>query len=383
MDKILKKVAWFIKKETVLCVAMVLAIVSMFLVPPDSGYKEYIDYNVLGLLFSLMVVTSGLGELGVFDKIAHAILKRAKYLRTLCLLMVGLCFFSSMLITNDVALLTFVPFTILLLSMAGLSQHTVAIVVYETVAANLGSMLTPVGNPQNLYLYTASGMNLFAFLKVTAPIVIVSAWLLLVCCLITKKIPVHIHETRESETNDETKKEHGKTASYVLFYTVFALALLAVLKWIPVTVPFLMALCGTYVIRRKVLKKVDYCLLLTFVSFFVFIGNMGRIPAISNWIQQMLAGRELLVAFISSQIISNVPVAMLLSGFSDNFTALIVGTNIGGLGTLIASLASLISYKYVVQALPQKKGKYLAYFTVVNIIFAAVLLLFYSLFTKV
>ena len=401
MKKAVKFLIEFFKKETVLCVAAVLAVSSMFLVPPDAGYQEYIDYNVLGLLFSLMVVTSGLGELGVFDKIARVILTKANNMRSLCLLMVALCFFSSMLITNDVALITFVPFTILLLSMAGLSEHTVAIVVYETVAANLGSMLTPLGNPQNLYLYTASGMELVDFLKITAPITILSAILLLGCCIFTQKIPVYIqdeqsakpesmktvsgemvtHNVAEGETDKKEpvkgeKKEKNRTASYVLFYTVFAVALLAVLKWIPVYVPFLMALCGTYIIRKQVLKKVDYCLLITFVSFFVFIGNMGRIPVISEWLQQMITGRELWVAFFSSQVISNVPAAMLLSGFTTDFAALIKGTNIGGLGTLIASLASLISYKYVAQAIPEKKGKYFLYFTIVNILFAVVLLLF-------
>lgn len=375
MKRIGKFITEFFKKETVLCIAAILAVASMFLVPPDNGYKEYIDYNVLGLLFSLMVVTSGLGELGVFDKIAHVILKKANSLRSLCLLMVALCFFASMLITNDVALLTFVPFTILLLSMAGLSEYTVAIVVYETVAANLGSMLTPVGNPQNLYLYTASGMGLAEFLQITAPITILSGVLLLGCCFFMKNKPVHIAD-REKSVVEQKKTAGGKITAYVLFYTVFGLALMAVLKWIPVYVPFLMALCGTYIIRKGVLKKVDYCLLLTFVSFFVFIGNMGRIEAVSNMIAQLLEGRELLVAFLSSQVISNVPAAMLLSGFTTDFAALIKGTNIGGLGTLIASLASLISYKYVVQALPEKKGKYFLYFTLVNVLFAIVLLVF-------
>lgn len=394
MKRIGKSISEFFKKETVLCIAAILAVASMFFVPPDGSYKEYIDYNVLGLLFSLMVVTSGLGELGVFDKIARVILKKAHNLRSLCLLMVALCFFSSMLITNDVALLTFVPFTILLLSMAGLSEYTVAIVVYETVAANLGSMLTPVGNPQNLYLYTASGMGLAEFLRITAPITILSGVLLLGCCFLVKNKPVNIAEEsitkRENVKNTaetdsigkkvaetaDVKMAGGKITAYVLFYTIFGLALFAVLKWIPVYVPFLMALCGTYIIRKRVLKKVDYCLLLTFVSFFVFIGNMGRIEAVSNMIAQLLEGRELLLAFLSSQVISNVPAAMLLSGFTTDFAALIKGTNIGGLGTLIASLASLISYKYVVQALPEKKGKYFLYFTLVNVLFAVVLLVF-------
>lgn len=382
----MKRIAEFFKKETVLCIAAMLAAASMFFVPPDGGYKTYIDYKVLGLLFSLMVVTSGLRELGVFDKIAHAILGKAHNLRSLSLLMVALCFFSAMLITNDVALLTFVPFTVLLLSMAGLSQHTVALVVYETVAANLGSMLTPVGNPQNLYLYTASGMELADFLKITAPVTLLSGVLLLVCCLGMKKKPVNsvknritkaeYHQNDLLEKTDEKKQAGSRLTAYVLFYTVFVLAIAAVLKWIPVYVPFLMALCGTYVIQKEVLKKVDYCLLLTFVSFFVFIGNIGRIEAVREMVEGLLEGREMLVAFFSSQIISNVPAAMLLSGFSTDYAALIIGTDIGGLGTLTASLASLISYKYVVQELPEKKGKYFWYFTLVNVVFAAILLLF-------
>lgn len=382
----MKRIAEFLKKETVLCIAAVLAVASMFLVPPDGSYKTYIDYKVLGLLFSLMVVTSGLRELGVFDKIAHAILEKAHNLRSLSLLMVALCFFSAMLITNDVALLTFVPFTILLLSLAGLSQHTVALVVYETVAANLGSMLTPVGNPQNLYLYTASGMELADFLKITAPVTLLSGVLLLVCCLSIKKKPVNPVRNRITEAENFRNDMQGKTdgkkqagsriTAYVLFYTVFVLAIAAVLKWIPTYVPFLMALCGTYVVQKEVLKKVDYCLLMTFVSFFVFIGNIGRIEAVRQMVEGLLEGWEMLVAFFSSQIISNVPAAMLLSGFTTNYEALIRGTNIGGLGTLIASLASLISYKYVVQALPEKKGKYFWYFTLVNVVFAAILLLF-------
>ena len=379
MKQAVKYLSEFFKKETVLCIAALLAVISMFLVPPDSGYKEYIDYNVLGLLFSFMIVTAGLGELGVFDKISHVILKKAHNLRSLCLLMVALCFFSSMLITNDVALLTFVPFTIVLLSMAGFSEYVIEMVVYETVAANLGSMLTPVGNPQNLYLYTVSGMGLIEFLQITAPVTVLSGVLLLGCCLFVKKHPVHIEDKEgDIEGKDIEGKDIAgrKVTSYVLFYTIFGLALMAVLKWIPVYVPFLMALCGTYIIRRSVLKKADYCLLLTFVSFFVFIGNIGRIPLVHGLMEQVLEGRELIVAFLASQIISNVPAAMLLSGFTTDFAALIRGVGIGGLGTLIASLASLISYKYVAQALPEKKGKYFLHFTLVNIAFAIVLLLF-------
>ncbi|MGN1148636.1 MAG: SLC13 family permease [Lachnospiraceae bacterium] len=371
-----KKIAGFLKKEVVLCIAALLAILSMFLIPPDAGYKTYIDYRVLAILFSLMTVMAGLRQIGVFDKIAHVMLKKADDFRKLSFIMVFLCFFSAMFITNDVALLTFVPFTLLLLSMAGLKEQAIPLVVYETVAANLGSMLTPVGNPQNLYLYTASGMEILDFLKITAPIVGISALLLAVCCMGSRRLPVSIHTDCAS-----TDEWNGRNKAELAFFCiVFGLSLLTVLKVIPVQIPFLAALLGTLIVHRKVLLKVDYCLLLTFVSFFVFTGNMGRIEAFSTWLRQIMAGRELLISFFTSQIISNVPAAALLSGFTGNYPALIEGTNIGGLGTLIASLASLISYKAFVQEYPEKKGKYFWYFTLVNVIFAVILLIFTACF---
>lgn len=368
----MKKIVTFIKKETVLCVTTILAVLSMFFVSPDKEYLSYIDYSVLMILFSLMVVMAGYQQTGVFSDIAHALLKRAKNLRVLAYLMVFLCFFSSMLITNDVALLTFVPFTLLLLILSGLEEKAIIIVVLETIAANLGSMFTPVGNPQNLYLFTASKMSIGEFLTITAPITGVSALLLFVSCIIVPGLPV----TLRGEKQTLQKRNTWELGLYTL---VFILSLLAVLKVIPVQIPFLAALLGTLLFSRKVLLKVDYCLLLTFIAFFIFIGNMGRIPVICNWITQALEGREMLLSFFASQIISNVPAAVLLSGFTEKYDALIRGTDIGGLGTLIASLASLISFKCFAKEFPQKKGKYLVYFTLINIAYAIILLTFASL----
>lgn len=390
MRRYLNGLIRFVKKETVLCIAALLAAGSMVFVPPDAGYGNYIDYRVLQILFSLMVVMSGLRQLGVFDKIAYVMLKKADNCRKLSFIMVFLCFFSSMLITNDVALLTFVPFTLLLLSVAGLLERAVPLIVYETVAANLGSMLTPVGNPQNLYLYTASGMEIADFLKITAPIAGVSAVLLIICCLGMGKQRVNIRaESAAGRAEDmaagsvkrETDKQAGKTAGgkrtgAMFFGMVFLLSVSAVLKLLPVEVPFGIALAGTLLLHRKVLLKVDYGLLLTFVSFFVFIGNIGRIEVVRDALSKMIEGRELLISFFTSQIISNVPAAVLLAGFTQDFAALLKGTNIGGLGTLIASLASLISYKAFVQECPEKKGKYFIYFTLVNVVFAVILLIF-------
>lgn len=364
-----QKMIDFIKKETVLFVALLLAVGSMFFVPPDREYLLYIDYHVLAILFSLMTVMAGFQQTGVFSDIAHTLLKHAKNLRVLAYFMVFLCFFFSMVITNDVALLTFVPFTLLLLSLSGMEEKAVPIVVYETIAANLGSMFTPVGNPQNLYLFTASKMSIVDFFSITAPITLISGLLLFINCFSIPRLPVAI----QAQIQEKQKKNSRELFFYAL---VFLLSILAVLKILPVQIPFITALFCTVLINPKVLLKVDYCLLLTFAAFFIFIGNVGRIPVIRDWLIQVLEGRELLISFFASQLISNVPAAVLLSGFTKEYAALIRGTDIGGLGTLIASLASLISFKCFVKELPQKKMKYLLYFTIINIIYAVILLVF-------
>lgn len=373
MKVIGKKLIQIFQKETVLCIAAILAFISMFLVTPDAAYLEYIDFNVLATLFSLMVVMGGLRTAGVFDKIAQFMLVKVDNLRKLTFVMVFLCFFSAMLITNDVALITFVPFTLLMLSMAGLTGQAIVIVVLETLAANLGSMLTPVGNPQNLYLYTVSGMNIMDFFTVTLPITLISGLLLLVCCFILKKEPVTILKEEKQENTNQSVSAKSKIC-IIFFCVLFLLALLSVLRILPVWIPCLIALLGTLILQPQVLLKVDYCLLLTFVCFFIFIGNVGRVEAVRVWLESLLLGRELIVSFLASQVISNMPAAVLLADFTTEYGELIRGVNIGGLGTLIASLASVISYKFFSQELPQKKGKYFAYFTLFNIAFAVVLL---------
>ncbi|MCH5275347.1 MAG: citrate transporter [Lachnospiraceae bacterium] len=381
MKKTGKLVLNFIKKEAVLCAALLLGIISMFLVHPDREYPGYINFRVLGLLFSLMVVMAGLSELGIFDKIASVMLRKADNSRKLYLILVFLCFFSAMLITNDVALITFVPFTLLLLKMAKMESLAVPLVVYETVAANLGSALTPIGNPHNLYLYTAFEMSLWDFLRTMAPITGISAVLLLFCMFTVKKealLTAAAEDGNESVNKEKDKLAVSKKKRRLLlaFYGVtFLLSLLTVLRVLPAWIPFGVALLGTMLIRYHVLLRVDYSLLLTFVGFFVFVGNMGRIDAVSSTLARLLGGREILVAFLTSQVISNVPASALLSGFTENAEALLVGVNIGGMGTLIASMASLISYKYVAKEIPEKKGRYFGYFTLVNLLFATLLLL--------
>lgn len=374
----MKKIKEFIKQEVVLTVAFVLAVLSCFLVKPDKEYIGYLDLRVLVLLFCLMAVMEGFKQLGIFEKLARKLLSKTADSRSLCMVLVFLCFFSSMLITNDVALITFVPFTILILTMAGRKDRMIMIIVLQTVAANLGSMLTPVGNPQNLYLYTVSGMGFMEFLKVMLPLTGVSFLLLLICCLLQKKEPVSLPEQKEESVIKARGAEKGSKEKIQLVTDciLFILSLLCVVRILPYQVLFVITLFLLVIVQRKILKHVDYCLLLTFVSFFVFIGNMGRIPYVCELLKKLLEGRELLTAFFCSQVISNVPAAVLLSGFSENYVALLKGVNIGGLGTLIASLASLISYKFYAASEGSKKGKYFLCFTAINVVFALILLIF-------
>lgn len=363
------KLKRFLKQETVLSVAAVLAVLSMFFVPPDADYLGYIDLRTLAILFSLMTIMAGLRRQGVFDRMGRAPLARTGSTLQLVLVLVGLCFFGSMVITNDVSLLTFVPFTFVVLS--GLAPDTrraltIPVVCMQTIAANLGSMLTPIGNPQNLYLYGKSGMSMAEFLLLMFPYTVVSllllvGWAVAVC---RKQASASIGIFPEQQNITADRK----------IILLFAVCLLAVVRVLPYGVAFAAVLVCTLCADRSTLRNVDYSLLLTFVAFFVFIGNLGRIPAFSGWLQAILAGREVLVAVLASQVTSNVPAALLLSGFTDETAALIIGTNLGGLGTLIASMASLISYRQIARELPEEKGRYFKLFTLSNLIFLVILL---------
>lgn len=365
------KLIAFFKKETILCVAGLLAVISMAWIPPDGEYMGYINWQVLVLLFCLMSVMGGLQALGIFKAIANTLLHWANGLRQLTLLLVMLCFFFAMVVTNDVALITFVPFTILLLQMADLTGEMIPILVLQTIAANLGSMLTPIGNPQNLYLYTVSGMSPANFVLTMLPLTLLSLFLLVLCCMLTKDVPLSGQMLPPMQGEAFSMREKVTLSALLM---LFAACLMTVFHVIPYLAVLGISLVWFVFFERDVLRKVDYSLLITFIFFFVFIGNMGRIPAMRDAIASILAGREMIVSFLCSQIISNVPAAVLLSGFTDQWEALLFGVNIGGLGTLIASMASLISYKFFVQADEKAKGKYLKHFTIMNILFAIPLL---------
>lgn len=351
----------FFKKDIVLSASLVLAVLSCLAVPPDREYLGYIDFETLILLLCLMLIVEGLRGQGLFQLAGGQLLRRVKSGRGIAFVLVFLCFFSSMFITNDVALITFVPFGIMILEMAGLSDELCYIVVLMTIAANLGSMLTPVGNPQNLYLFSLSGMGLSQFLELMLPYTAASAVLLAVCILFGCRQPAH-----EVSLGQPRKPEKG---SVVLYAALFVLCLLTVAGVLPHAALLAVVAAGVLLADRRLFARADYSLLLTFVFFFVFTGNLNRIDSVRGLMVSLLEGHEKTVSILSSQVISNVPAAMLLSGYTDNIPQLIIGTNIGGLGTLIASMASLISYKQVAGRYPQRRQRYLLIFTVFNLLF--------------
>lgn len=400
-----------VRKDPVLVVAIVLAIISCAAVPPDAAYAEYVDLRTIGMLFSLMTIMAGLSRLGVFRIACRHLLSAVRGPRRLALALTLLAFFSSMLITNDVALVTFVPFALLALRTLDSPRHACFTVVMMTIAANLGSMLTPIGNPQNLYLYSTSHMALTDFLLLMLPYAAAALVLLVGAIAFFGRIPEHAKEKAARSVdagNPASSSEDGSADSpatcgeadnaasaadanetpqlasdaddpapsplrVLPCAALFVLALLSVAHILPYQAIVAVTIVVALAADRRALLHVDYALLFTFIAFFVFVGNVGRIEVVSAALAQLIDGHELAVSVIASQVLSNVPAAILLSGFTSNFAALIVGTNLGGLGTLIASMASLISYKQVALVLPREKGRYFMLFTVWNIAFLAVL----------
>lgn len=352
----------FIKKEAVLCIALGLAALSVFWQPVDRGYLEYIDWDTLMLLFCLMAAMAGFQRLGVFQRIGDALLAVVKDTRSLLLILCFLPFFFSMLITNDVALITFVPFGMIVLQMCGKEKLVIPLVVLQTIAANMGSSLTPIGNPQNLYLYGQSGAKVGDFLLWMLPYTLVTGICIGLAVLFQKKEKVDYRPEKGGTVWGKKRKFY-----FISYAVLFLFCLLSVAKVLPPLVLFLMVLAFFLVADRKILWCIDYALLGTFIGFFIFIGNLGRLPAFRDFFAGILTGHETLAGVISSQVISNVPAALLLSGFTDKWESLVVGTNLGGLGTLIASMASLISYKQMVRQYPGLKGKYFLYFTLGNV----------------
>ena len=323
----------FLKKECVLVIAVTLAILSSFISIPKLSY---IDFKVLILLFNLMVVVAAFKELKVLDSIAIGLLKKCNTYTSISLALVFITFISSMIVTNDVALITFVPLSIVIVRKANI--NVLKIVIFQTLAANLGSSFTPMGNPQNLFIYSFYNLSPIDFFKITLPIVVLAVLFLVLLVFKDKKMNLSL--------DLEDVKIDNKRDVY-LFGGLFLIILLSVFHVIDYKVTFLITIVMVLILNKKLFSQVDYSLLITFIGFFIFVGNISTMDVVKNFMEGILNSPKstFLASVLSSQVISNVPATMLLSGFTNHFKELLLGVNIGGMGTLIASLASVISYK--------------------------------------
>lgn len=372
----MQKIISSIKNNAILYISGLLAFISCFFVKPDMKYADYINVRVLAILFSLMLIVGALGHIGTFDILTNKLLSRVRTYRGISLLMSLLAFFLSMFLTNDVSLVTLVPFTIMVLAPFGENRKLMYTLIIMTVAANLGSMLTPIGNPQNLYLYDTYKVPLTRFLFLMLPYSLMSLVLIIALTFILIK--------GSSELPVNGRRETGKLSAVklVIYFVLFVLNILTVIGIVHFLISLIVTVAAMIIMDRKAFIKADYNLLLTFVFFFVLIGNIGRIDTITNALSGLVSGYPVPAAVLSSQIISNVPAAMLLSAFTADGESLIIGTNLGGLGTLIASMASLITYRFhsaYSKSLEDKskQGNYLLNFTVINIVMLAVLFALY------
>jgi len=367
MANIKNKAAAFFRAQPVLVIAFAAALATVFIIPPDAEYKGYCSRTVLIQLFSLMLAVSGFRSIGVFDRATSLILRRTGSIRSLGRVLVLICFFASMLVTNDVALLTFVPLTIIVFGKDPDEKSRITTIVLETAAANMGSMLTPVGNPQNLFIYDKYNMSVQDFIAAVLPAGAASLVCLMGLCLLLPKTPC-----AAPETSDVTVSR-GKAAAYS---AVFMLCLACVLRLVPDWSCLIAAAAAALIFDPSLLRKVDYALLATFVCFFIFVGNIARIGAVSDFFRDILSGKEMFVALGLSQVISNVPAAVMLSDFTDNGKSLLLGVDLGGLGTMIASLASLISFQIYRRSEGAKPLRYTLTFTAVSLAMLAVLIPF-------
>ena len=364
VHKALDGVVGFAKKNAVMLIALLAALVTTLFVPIDSEYATYFDYKTLACLFSTLAIVCALKNIRFFYALARKIVQLFKTARMCVLALVYITFIGSMLIANDMALLTFLPLGYLALSTTGKQKYMAVTFILQNIAANLGGMLTPFGNPQNLYLYTKFNIPTAEFTSIMALPFAVSIALITVCCLLFVK-------SEPLEIEDETIKLNPvRTVIYLL---LFALSIVAVFRIIPYQIGLVVITAALLIMDRKALKMVDYPLLLTFVFFFVFSGNMARIPAVRELFSGLLAKNTLLVSVLSCQCISNVPSAILLSQFTGNYRELLLGVNIGGAGTLIASLASLITFREYLKHNPGKSGYYVGIFSAFNFAFLIIL----------
>ena len=364
----MKTVYKFFHGHMVLTVALLVALITMVIVPPDLAYFDYIDFKTLFCLFATLLVVCALKNIRFFTLISRKIVHATPNLRVCILALLYITFIGSLFIANDMALITFLPLGYFVLSDTGNSKYMASVFVLQNIAANLGGMLTPFGNPQNLYLYTKFNIPTLEFMGIMVFPFLLAVLMLTLSVLFFPKTKMAL-----TVSEDVIEFKPKRTAIYIVLFLVSILAVFSVIHYLIATA---IIAIGIFVLDKKAFLKVDYPLLLTFLMFFIFAGNMSRINVIRDFMSGLLEKNTLIVSSLSCQIISNVPSAVLLSQFTDNYSSLLLGVNIGGTGTIIASLASLITFSEFSRYQPENKKKYFGIFTLLNVIFLTILLIF-------
>lgn len=359
-----KKVVSWCGKNAMLTVALSAAGLTALFVPPDREYLGYYDIKTLVCLFSVLAVVFALRDAELFSVLSQRLVRTFHTVRSVATAMVVITMFGSMLLTNDTALLTFLPLSWFVLRTTGQEKHGALLFVLQNCAANLCGMITPFGNPQNLYLFSFYNISIGEFLLIMLPPFLLSALLILACCLVFPKEELEIPET-------VSEIDRRRAVEYIL---LFCLAVSMVLRVVPYGVGAAVITGCLLVLDRHALKSVDWGLLATFAAFFTFSGNLARMEEVRTLFSELLDHGTMLVAALTSQIISNVPAAILLSRFTADYKGLLVGVNIGGAGTLVASLASLITFREYTKYMPGQGGRFMALFTGISFGFLAVLL---------
>jgi len=345
-------------------IALAAAVITSIVIPVDEAYVGYFDYKTLTCLFCVLAVVCALKNINFFYMLARKVVQLFKTARMSVLALVYITFIGSMLIANDMALLTFLPLGYFVLNTTGKQKYMAFTFIMQNIAANLGGMLTPFGNPQNLYLYSKYEIPNLEFMAIMAPPFILSVIMITICCMIfVKPEPLQLSDEKIVLNPQKT----------ILYLLLFALSIVIVFRGIPYWIGLIIIPVALFFLDRKALKMVDYGLLFTFVFFFIFAGNMARIDIVRNIFSTLLDKNTLLFSVLSCQCISNVPSAILLSQFTGNYADLLVGVNIGGAGTLIASLASLITFREYVKHNPGRGGYYVGIFSAFNFSFLAIL----------
>ena len=364
MHNIMSAAVGAFKKQPVLCIALLAALVTCFFVPPDRQYAGYFDLKTLACLFCTLEVVCGFARIHTFELAAEKIVHSLSNVRNVVIGVVFITYAGSMLLANDMALLTFLPLGYFVLAATNKKKYMAYTFVLQNIAANLGGMITPFGNPQNLYLYSYFNIDTAVFIEIMTVPFAAAFLLIAVCCIVIPREPMHL-ENREEYTFHKSRT--------VVYSVLFVVSILGVLRVIPYLACTAIVTAAMLILDRKALKDVNYPLLATFAAFFVFSGNMARISAVRETLMNILPGRELAIGVLCCQVMSNVPTAVMLSHFTKAYSNLLVAVNIGGLGTPIASLASLITLSEYRRRDREGMKKYVLIFGALNISFLAIL----------